>query len=51
MFNTYVILYYIVFNIFNTLNDFANVICIRIFREAKSAKCVEIKLKKKKMLK
>ena len=29
--------------LFKTLNDFANVICICIFREAKSANCVELK--------
>ena len=29
--------------LFKTLNDFANVICICIFSEAKSVKCVELK--------
>ena len=32
--------------LFKTLNGFGNVICICIFRKAKSAKCVEIKQKK-----
>ena len=32
--------------LFKTFNDFANVICICIFRKAKSVNCVEIKRKK-----
>ena len=32
--------------LFKTLNDFANVICICIFRKAKFMNCVEIKQKK-----
>ena len=36
----------VVFGTFLSLNDFANVICICIFRETKSVNCVEIKWKK-----